>query len=135
VKIGATKIDIGANKSAEAAEEEDEAVDEENEKTEIDLIDAFRLQLVPELKKKEFVGIFKEYAKELKDKLTEEKYKNFQLKATPYIKNLIETFDSKERRFYMSENFAGMTIMLEFEKDDGPIHAFYYADGLKSEKF
>lgn len=133
VKIGATKIDIGANKSAEG-QDEDEAVEDAQETTEIDLVDAFRLQPLP-LDKKGYVAQFKSYAKELKEKITdEEKYKNFQQKATTYIKNLIDNFDSKHYEFYMGESFGGMTILIEHEPD-GAIYAYLFANGLKGEKF
>jgi hypothetical protein len=133
VKIGATKFDIGANKSAEGQEEE-EAVEEEQERTEIDLVEAFRLQPLP-LDKKGYVAQFKSYAKDLKEKIPdEEKYKNFQQKATPYIKNIVDKFDSKHYEFYMGESFGGMTTLVEHEPD-GAIYAYFFADGLKGEKF
>jgi hypothetical protein len=133
VKIGATKIDIGANKSAEA-DCEDEEADEEQERTEIDLVNAFKLQQVPEFDKKAFLAQFKGYAQELQEKIPEEKYKKFQQNATPYFKSLIQRWNPKNLQFYVGENYNGMTILMEFE-ENGSIYAYYYIDGMKGEKF
>ena len=131
IKEGAD-IDIGANASAEeqAEELEDGMVVVNN------VVYSFRLQKTA-FDKKSYMTYIKSYMKAIKKSLSEsnpDRVAEFEKKATPFVKKILENF--KNYDFYVGEsmNPEGAVVLLDYREDGITPFLTFFKDGLKIEK-
>ncbi len=129
----AANVDEDAEEGAKADEADSKTI------TVIDIVDALRLQEIS-LDKKGFMAYVKGYLKAVKEKLESagktDRVETFQKGATELVKYLVSKWDEVQLWTGESGDWeAGLGYCLMKEQtDEGPTF-YFFADGLKMEKY